>query len=161
MLSAEREAKLNAIGFAWKVCRNGIRWETGFEQLREYKKANGDCHVSRCYSQNIRLEVWVALQRHKKKIAQLSEEREAKLNSIGFAWNIKCFDADWNVGFQQLLEYKEAFGDCDVPRGFSPCPQLWQWVQTQRHKNKAKTLTRERWKILKSIRLDGGSNQGF
>jgi hypothetical protein len=151
-LSAEREATLNAIGFAWGKSRRVILldWETRFEQLKEYKKANGECDVSRSDSQTIQLGRWVSQQRQAKKIAQLSEEREEKLNSIGFVWSIR-YNADWNLRFQQLLEYKQAVGDCHVPQQFRPNPQLGHWVQTQRRANKKKMLTKECLDKLNSI----------
>jgi hypothetical protein len=88
----------------------------------------------------------------------LSEEREAKLNSIGFVWNIRRCHArqfsvkqvDWNVRFRELLAYKLAAGDCDVPQNFGPNPQLGRWVRTQRLAKKNLTLTKERWEKLKS-----------
>jgi endogenous inhibitor of DNA gyrase (YacG/DUF329 family) len=161
-LSDERKTKLNAIGFIWKVSfrtkstkiRTGISptdWDTRFEQLVGYKKANGDCNVSTKDSQHIELGRWVAKQRHLKKITQMSDEREAKLNSIGFFWNIISSTVDWDMRFRQLLEYKQAVGDCKVPYKFGGNPQLGHWVQTQRRANTNKTLTNERLERLNSI----------
>ena len=92
-LSAEREAKLNAIGFAWGVCRGKLAlkvdWNTRFEQLVEYKKSNGDCYVRQHRRQHVSLSRWVVNQRKTKfkNTAKISKEREAKLNSIGFDWH--------------------------------------------------------------------------
>jgi hypothetical protein len=174
-LIAEREAKLNAVGFVWKLrcmtnstkCRkvsSPTDWDTRFEQVVKYKKANGDCNVSTKDSQNIELGRWVAAQRQAKKATQLSGERQAKLDSIGFVWNIrKCRprpfsvqQVDWNVRFGQLLAYKLAVGDCDVPQNFRPNQPLGRWVQTQRLANKNHTLTNERCEKLNSIGFDWG-----
>ena len=137
-LSVEREEKLNAIGFIWKM-RN-IRqsgeaggktgWNARFQQLEEYKNANGDCKVPISYSQNIELGCWVNMQRYKKKNDFLSEEQQRKLNAIGFRWSVNC-RVDWNELFRQLLEYKVAFGDCDIPKNSSPSPQQGLWVYRQ------------------------------
>jgi hypothetical protein len=165
-LSAEREAKLNSIGFIWKVLRwrthtraaefSTTDWDTRFEQLVEYKKANGNCDVRRQnHSQNIQLGRWVAKQRYLKKMTQLSEEHEARLNAIGFVWN-GCNNEDWGMRFRQLLEYKEAVGDCNVPQEFSPNQQLGRWVIEQRVKNKNQKLTRERWEQLNCSGFDWG-----
>jgi hypothetical protein len=156
-LSVEREEKLNNIGFAWKV-RNITEseegsgktdWDTRFEQLEEYKKANGDCNVSGYDNQNTKLGRWVTIQRQKKRKVLLSREREAKLNSIGFVWKVRCH-ADWSV---RLQEYKVAFGDISVPHTLNPHPQLWRWVRKQRRDT---TLTKERRAQLNSIGFDWG-----
>jgi hypothetical protein len=138
-------------------------WATRLEQLKEYKLANGDCNVHILQQQdnsqtnNIELARWLSLQRHKKKKNLLSDEREAKLNSIGgFVWNIRCFP-DWNVRFRQLLEYKDSFGDCNVPQHFSCNPQLGRWVRTQR--KTTKMLTKERWYQLNAIGFNWGKKQ--
>jgi hypothetical protein len=173
-LIGDREAKLNAIGFVWKVrCLKKSRmgfsktsWDTRFEQLEEYKKAKGDCNVSQNDSEQIELGRWIAAQRQSKKRALLSDERVAKMDSIGFVWNIRKVhprlfslkQVDWNVRFRQLLAYNLAVGDCDIPQNFLPNPQLGRWVQTQRLANKNKTLTKERWEKLNSIGFDWGKH---
>jgi hypothetical protein len=149
-ISVEREKKLNAIGFVWKVRSRSEKktqrtdWNTRFQQLEEYKKANGDCNVSTSNSsQHIDLGRWVFFQRCRLKNAQLSEEREAKLNSIGFVWTGQKVGR-WALRFQQLLEYKQAFGHCHVPCHFSCNRQLGQWVHNQRRYNNKTALAKER-----------------
>jgi hypothetical protein len=163
-LTPEREEKLNSIGFTWKVRKTTLLkrkvglgrtdWNTRFEQLEEYKKASGDCNVHISRHNDKKLKNWAAVQREAKKHFLLSEEREAKLNSIGFVWNIDCYAEFWAVRFQQLLEYKEAAGDCNVPQRFSRNPQLGEWVLKQRKNSNNKLLTKERWTKLDSIGFD-------
>jgi hypothetical protein len=154
LLSQQCEAKLNSIGFAWRL-RGTADWETRFKQLVEYKKAKGNCSVSiKKDSQHMELGTWVCTQRRKQKKLLLSEECEAKLNSIGFAWSTRCL-VDWNLRFQQLLEYKEVCGDSNVPHSYCRNPQLGRWVHSQRKANKNK-LTKERWEKLDSIGFDWG-----
>lgn len=38
----------------------------------------------------------------------------------------------WEERFRQLAEYREAFGNCDVPIRYAPNVQLGRWVQKQR-----------------------------
>ncbi len=127
-ITVEREKKLNAIGFAWFLRSENTQewtagtthtdWNTRFQQLEEYKNANGDCNVSRKNSsEHIDLGRWVAAQRSRQKSARLSEERVAKLNSIGFVWTrqeqvANVYSGRWALRFQQLLEYKQEFGNC-------------------------------------------------
>ena len=101
-LSAEREAKLNAIGFNWGKSRSEKEsdWGIRFNQLVEYKKTNGDCNNGRkMHSHNVKLGGWITIQRHLKKVNQMSEEREAKLDSIGFDWTARNCPPDWDLRF--------------------------------------------------------------
>jgi hypothetical protein len=133
-LSAEREAKLNAIEIAWywgKTKADTVtEWDIRFNQLVEYEKTNGG--------------KWICIQRHLKKLNQMSEERIAKLDSIGFDWTPRKLAPDWDLRFRQLLEYNQAVGDCNVSRKFSSNRQLVEWVTTQRMSNKKKKIPRER-----------------
>jgi hypothetical protein len=91
-----------------------VTCKTRFEQLEDYKKANGDCNVSL----NL-MDFGLLYSAMPKKRTQLSDERKAKLDSIGFVWSTMRCHTDWDVRFQQLLEYKEIFGDCHVPTFFN------------------------------------------
>jgi hypothetical protein len=42
-------------------------------------------------------------------------------------------DWKWLASFEQLKQYKQTFGDCIVPRGFSPNIRLARWVAEQRY----------------------------
>jgi hypothetical protein len=48
---------------------------------------------------------------------RLSEEKIAKLDALGFVWNlrIKRVEDHWESMFNQLLDFKEKYGDCLVP----------------------------------------------
>jgi hypothetical protein len=155
-LSAEREKTLNSIGFVWKVgySRVGITqtdWDTRLEQLVEYKQANGDCNVPQPDRKNLTLGRWVGKQREAKKKFILSEERERKLNSIGFVWN-RSEKADcWDERFRQLLKYKQANGDCNVSQHQSQNIKLGRWVCKQRDAKRKFLLSEERQQKLNSI----------
>jgi hypothetical protein len=81
-------------------------WNLRFHQLVEYKRAHGHCRVLRKVP-TLELGTWVGTQRVAKRNNQLSVEREAKLNSIGFVWNACCINPNWDMRFRQLMEYKE------------------------------------------------------
>jgi hypothetical protein len=150
-LSAQREEKLKSIGFVWKrIIRRD--WDTRLEQLVDYKKANGNCNVSKKESQNVELGNWVANQRQAKNKFLLSEERERKLNSIGFVWNRTEKEDRWDDCFRQLLEYKQVNGDCNVSKKKeSKDIQLGNWVAKQRAGKKKSVLSEERERKLNSI----------
>jgi hypothetical protein len=84
-LSPERKRRLDAIGFVWDW-RDQL-WEQNFAALLKYKQREGHCCVSTYYREsNSKLGWWVATQRRNKKI--MSAERRARLNKIGFVWNL-------------------------------------------------------------------------
>jgi hypothetical protein len=61
----------------------------------------------------------------------------------------KHLDINWELRFQQLLQYNETKGDCNVPRSFNS--QLGQWVIVQRQMHKRNKLSNERQDMLDSI----------
>jgi hypothetical protein len=86
-------------------------WNLRFRELEEYKQANGNCTVPQADSQNIVLGIWVGNQRQAKNKFLLTEDREAKLNSLGFLWKA-LRRTDWDTRLEQLMEYKKANGNC-------------------------------------------------
>ena len=76
----------------------------------------------------------------------MREERRKRLDSIGFSWN--PFSELWEARFQELVEYKQVHGSCNVPNRYKANPQLGRWVDKQ---PRAKTMREERRKRLDSI----------
>jgi hypothetical protein len=91
-LSIERVRRLTELGFEWKDLRidiKNLKWEQQFNRLKEYKKQYGHCNVTALkYSKYLSLVPWVKTQRilYENKYNNLTSERIAKLNSIGFSW---------------------------------------------------------------------------
>ena len=93
-LSADRIAKLDALGFVWKsnrsaeVAGEGINraWKAQFDKLLRYKGTNGDCKVPYAWPNDPQLGRWVGQQRQLKKSGKLHPKREEMLQTIGFAW---------------------------------------------------------------------------
>ena len=87
-LSAKRKRRLNAIGFVWNW-RDYV-WDRGFRALLKFKRREGHCRVPASHSEeNYKLGDWVSTQRRYKKIyrKEMSAERKARLNKIGFVWH--------------------------------------------------------------------------
>ena len=53
--------------------------------------------------------------------------------------------------FQRLVNYKEKYGDCLVPRRFKEDPKLASWVKTQRVAYKKNNLSKEKIEALEEI----------
>jgi ribosomal protein L24E len=87
ILSEDRIAKLNNIWFAWEMDWEAA-WMIHYNELVEYKRENGDCNVSVGYIINPQLANWVKTQRAYFKKNILPEDHIAKLNQIGFTWNL-------------------------------------------------------------------------
>ena len=60
----------------------------------------------------------------------MSEYRRKSLNSIGFTWKVResYIIVDWEVRFQELVDYKRVHGRCNVPRKYNVNQQLGNWV---------------------------------
>jgi len=157
-LSAERIAKLDSIGFAWasgKRARVELgeqmvskSWKTRFVELLAYKQTHGDCDVPAKWEQNERLANWVSMQRQMKKRGLLPEERVKLLEEIGFNWRADRERQSWNVRYEDLMEFKELHGHCDVPLRYSVNPSLGVWVANQRYNKKRGKLSIEQERML-------------
>ena len=102
-MTRERIAKLDSIDFTWVVGSGGGQdgltadelWEKRFNELKDYRKKNGNCNVPFHYQDNKQLGRWVNKQRtHYKKFQkgenpQIIKERISKLKSIGFVWDTR------------------------------------------------------------------------
>jgi hypothetical protein len=103
--SALNESKINAledIGFAWAKMKGDTLWEQKYEDLIAYKEVHGDCNVPTKYKKDTSLGRWVSTQRKQYKERQqgnrslMTDEREAKLQALGFRWNALDRDDETN-----------------------------------------------------------------
>jgi len=84
LLKVERKRRLDAIGFVWDWY--DYRWERGFKALLKFKRREGHCRVPIFHNEgNHRLGRWVSTQRRHRK--EMSAERKARLDKVGFVWN--------------------------------------------------------------------------
>ena len=84
-LPLERKRRLNAIGFIWDW--RDYRWDEGLAALWKFKKREGHTCVPICHTEGTcKLGYWVSTQRRNKN--EMSAKRKARLNRIGFVWNI-------------------------------------------------------------------------
>ncbi len=160
-MNEDRVAVLETIGVTWNV-RGEVFWTKMYKDLKQYKLEKGNTIVPRKFPENKKLGEWVTDQRrqYKHKAAGrsslLSDERERKLNEIGFVWSLRN-RTDWNERFQQLVRFKEAEGHCVVPQMYSLNKALGKWVSKQREQyrlylqNKPSFMTEERIAMLNDI----------
>lgn len=131
------------------MARQSVDWEKMFRALEAYRKEHGDCRVPTVWEKNVQLGRWVAMQRYRHKIGELSKSHLARLSLIGFVWSPT--DKVWNDMFQRLAKYKKKHGHCDVPSSCPSEPDLANWVANQRHRKKLGSLAVERVRKLEEI----------
>lgn len=137
-LSAERQSKLDELGFAWDF--HEAVWEKAFDRLRAFKTREGHCRVPRGHREDgVNLAEWVISQRGER--LKLSAERQSKLNEIGFIWDFH--EAAWDTGFDCLTAFYNREGHCRVPASFKEAGfNLGQWVTRQRRSRDALSTER-------------------
>ncbi len=159
-LSKSRKNRLNNVGFTWDPLEED--WNQGYAALTRYKKEFGNTRVPQRFNyNNYQLGSWVSSQRHN--IKKISIEREIKLNNLGFIWNL--LENDWNQGYAFMVQYKNKYGDCRVPFGFSFNKfELGYWVANQRQD--IKKISKEKKDKLNELGflwnpLDDNWNKGY
>jgi len=84
-LYEERIERLAELGFKWSRYEG---WEQRCSELSKYQQENGHCNVPRKYQDNPQLGRWVNTQRSRHKVGKLSGERRARLDDLGFSWEV-------------------------------------------------------------------------
>jgi hypothetical protein len=102
-MTAARVAKLDALGFAWEMSA-AVGWEAQLAKLKTYKRKHGDCNVPQRWAEGPPLGSWVSRQRKHKKALDHGEPsfgmtaaRAAKLDALGFAWELSAAARGSNV----------------------------------------------------------------
>lgn len=97
------------------------------------------------------------------KQSPMTKERIQQLEKEGFVWDVH--QHIWEQNFEQLVAYKEKFGDCYVPQKLKGYETLCNWVSTQRKQytfkknGKPSSMTEERIKSLESIEFVWNVNE--
>ena len=139
-LDKDRIRRLDELGFVWDVL--DAAWEELFEALVVYRDKFGHCDVPLSWSENSKLATWVSNRRKDRKINKLDKDSIRRLDELGFIWN--TLDAAWEKMFGALVDYRDRFGDCKVPKGWPENPKLATWVSGQRSIRNKKKLTKDR-----------------
>ncbi len=158
LLSEERIRKLEEIGFAWHgACRisfsNVEIWNRRYAQLKKFHKRFGHCEVPANWKKNLPLARWVGVQRALQSTGKLDEKRKQRLDAIDFTWREprRSLNEHWERRFQELLKYKERFGDCQVPVRWKDNAPLGHWVEIQRAWHRQGKVRADRVKRLEEI----------
>ncbi|EJK59181.1 hypothetical protein THAOC_20628, partial [Thalassiosira oceanica] len=124
------------------VRRARFSWEERFNELVEFKKVHGHCHVKQRSKNNSALSRFVKKMReyknkydkqpHRRRV--LTASRIARLDELGFVWSlrdkqhIKSFDDR----MQELAAFKAEHGHADIPRSLEDNMSLAGWAHSVR-----------------------------
>ncbi|MBS2099515.1 Helicase associated domain protein [Carboxylicivirga linearis] len=142
--------RLEAIGFKWVMQRVGNSeqlvddWLDRVALLEEYKKEHGHCNVSQT-DKNPKykgLGKWLNDQRFAYKKDRLQPDRLELLESMGVVWDMDVYNFD--IRINQLIAYKEEFGNFDVSSSYPKDPSFGNYVYRLKTKG-----VKEDWKIKK------------
>ena len=145
-MSAERKARLDALGFIWD--RHEALWEEGFQHLQAFVKEHGHCIVpyGHVTADGYSLGQWVQVQRRQED--SISAGRKTRLDALGFIWDVLA--QQWEVGFQHLAAFVREHGHCRVLATHIAADgyPLGQWIKVQRRR-------KDRMSAERRTRLDG------
>ncbi len=138
-LNPERLARLEALDFDWEAqCATtgkNAKWEMRFAELAAYHQRSGNCLVPAHWPENPALAGWVRAQRSLGQQGKLTDERRARLDTLGFLWKlVGCSDETWKARFGELAAFQKRFGHCLVPKDWPDNPALAGWVHGERRR---------------------------
>lgn len=137
-------------------------WLEKYEELLDFRMRNGHCLVPNQYPANPSLAEWVKRQRYQYKLkgmgkhSSMTVDRIVALEKLGFVWN--SHDAVWEERLKELKQYKNLFGNTNVPSKYEPNPQLAIWIKRQRRQYKflteGKSSTMTPYRVGKLMEID-------
>jgi hypothetical protein len=156
-LTDDRQEQLEKLGIFLEPLV--AKWEIRYNQLAEFIEKNGcfpyDLEVEDLGKEDKLLYYWC--QKQKAKREEMTPEREAKLNQIGFVFY--AHEANWMKRLAELEEYLRTYGDCMVPRDGAH-HSLAVWVGIQRYEYKLFREGRAR-SSMSAERIEMLSKLGF
>lgn len=141
-LIEDRILKLEALGFEWEPRDWDAAWEEMYGQLQAFTARERHARVPPKYPADPPLGTWSSNQRTSMKKGALSAERIARLEALGFVWDLH--DATWEEMCQRLRAFKARAGHTDLPAKYPADPQLGRWCSRQRQSKKKGRLSVER-----------------
>jgi hypothetical protein len=138
-------------------------WNKWIELLTEYKNEHGNVDVPLKYEPNPSLGTFVNRQRteYRKmqngKSSSMTQQRIDDLLRLGFTWAIRDSHTSWEDRFNELKEFYNVNGHCNVPKIYSKNSSLGYWVNEQRFqyrrmtKKKSSYMTDEKVQALNEL----------
>jgi superfamily II DNA or RNA helicase len=150
-LSAERVAKLDALGFVWDPLQ--LDFERGLAEFAAYVEANRSARVPTNYKTpaGFKLGTWCSERRKQRTAGTLPEDRVAALDELGFVWDPLQFD--FELGLAELTAYVAQHSEAAVPISYTTPAgfKLGTWCGMRRREQKAGQLSAERITALDAL----------
>ncbi|MBF0419069.1 MAG: Helicase associated domain protein [Magnetococcales bacterium] len=146
-LDEKQIQRLDRLHFVWDI--HSAQWLEMYRELFFFHQRHGHCLIKNDSPHHTRLNDWCAIQRKARMMGNLSEEKQARLNTLGFIWDAKEMVAAEMLMY--LEQYKERFGHCNVPAQWPENPQLGLWLQFQRQSYQKGQLDPERQSKLEEM----------
>ncbi len=132
-LTKDKIQKLNEIQMVWDSISQ-TRWMNGFTHAKDFFDQYHHLDVNRDYTcdDGYKLGCWLVDQRKRKKKNIMSDEQIALLDSIDMIWD--CYEHKWNMFYQKAIDYKNQFGDLNIPATYKTQDgeALGVWIRSQR-----------------------------
>mmetsp|Transcript_27802 Transcript_27802/g.43734 ORF Transcript_27802/g.43734 Transcript_27802/m.43734 type:complete len:752 (-) Transcript_27802:44-2299(-) len=152
-------------------------WTKWMEKLTEYRNEHGNVDVPLKYEPCPSLGTFVNRQRSELKkmeagkATSLTPERIQDLNELGFKWALRESHVSWEDRYEELKQFKDTNGHCNVPKQYPMNPALGYWVNEQRSQyrrfvdKKTSYMTEDKVQALKKIGFkwsmrEGGNGNG-
>lgn len=155
LLSPLRTQRLEQLGFVWdfQAQKGQETWMRWYRELESYMHEHGNPHVPRTHT-NTKLASWVWIQRARRGKSYgsqppLTAEQIELLDKLGFRWNVR--DEKWTERFDELKQFKEQHGHCNVELVADEKDGLLTWVKGQRTLLATGGLSAERKELLDNI----------
>jgi hypothetical protein len=154
-LSSDRLKRLEDIGFKWEILEE--QFEKGFQETLLYKESTGNPNAPQIYKtdKGYHLGTWQVTQKYNYKKGNLSPDRIARLEEIGFKWEIQeeQFEKQFEKGFQETLLYKNSTGNPNAPASYRTTEgyNLGVWQSNQRGNYKKGNLSSDRIERFEKI----------
>ncbi|MEO5571944.1 MAG: Helicase associated domain protein [Bacteroidia bacterium] len=156
-IDPNRKLLLDEIGFEWSPIDE--QWKQNYLGLKKYYSENGHTDVPSSKNKKYKysaLSSWVRGQRDLFKDGKLTEDKIKNLEELNFDWNPT--DKHWNKMYEQLKEYKEKFGQCNIVhvKLLGQYREMKYFIGNQRQSYKKGILAPEKAAKLEALGLDWG-----
>lgn len=155
LLSPLRTQRLEQLGFVWdfQAQKGQETWMKWYRELEDYTREHGNPHVPRTHA-NTKLASWVWIQRARRGKSYGSQpflmaEQIELLDELAFRWD--AHEEKWFERLEELRQFKEQNGHCNVELVAGKKNGLLNWVNTQRTLLASGGLSTERKKLLDNV----------
>jgi len=148
-ISAERVARLEAIGLLWDP--KDADWEWRYACLKHLHDQGDEVNVERNFKIDGKgIGQWLHIQRTMHYRGTLLADRVARLEAIGVVWNVR--NATWDQHFALLLQMHEQGKDVNLANSVVvDGKRIGSWAENQREQYRYGKQTKERIERLESI----------